>query len=401
MIEAAVMGFGTVGGGVVKVLEENAGIIRRSVREGIHVKYILDLREFPESPYRGRIVHDVDTILNDPSISIVCETMGGLGAAYKFTKAFLEKGISVCTSNKELVAAKGPELMETAKAHHCSYLFEASVGGGIPLLRTIITGLPQEDITSVTGILNGTTNYILTKMEKEGTEFDEALKGAQENGYAERDPSADVEGYDTARKIAIISSIVGGGTAAFEDVHCEGITKITPADLHCANALGCRVKLLAVMKKQESGKYSIITAPFLVPAGNALYNIDDVFNGILIHGTMVDDVLLGGRGAGREPTASAVVSDVIDAAKNKGETVPCPWDGSKKLDVADYRTAKYRFFVRVPEQERAAAAGAFGDITEVSEAEEKEFSFVTPELNETEFAGKAAGLTILSRIRML
>ena len=379
MIEAAVMGFGTVGGGVVKVLEENAGIIRRSVREGIHVKYILDLREFPESPYRGRIVHDVDTILNDPSISIVCETMGGQGAAYKFTKAFLEKGISVCTSNKELVAAKGPELMETAKAHHCSYLFEASVGGGIPLLRTIITGLPQEDITSVTGILNG----------------------AQENGYAERDPSADVEGYDTARKIAIISSIVGGGTAAFEDVHCEGITKITPADLHCANALGCRVKLLAVMKKQESGKYSIITAPFLVPAGNALYNIDDVFNGILIHGTMVDDVLLGGRGAGREPTASAVVSDVIDAAKNKGETVPCPWDGSKKLDVADYRTAKYRFFVRVPEEERAAAAGAFGDITEVSEAEEKEFSFVTPELNETEFAGKAAGLTILSRIRML
>ncbi len=174
MIEAAVMGFGTVGGGVVKVLEENAGIIRRSVREGIHVKYILDLREFPESPYRGRIVHDVDTILNDPSISIVCETMGGQGAAYKFTKAFLEKGISVCTSNKELVAAKGPELMETAKAHHCSYLFEASVGGGIPLLRTIITGLPQEDITSVTGILNGTTNYILTKMEKEGTGFDEA-----------------------------------------------------------------------------------------------------------------------------------------------------------------------------------------------------------------------------------
>ena len=347
MIKAAILGYGTVGSGVAALIDQNSAEIRRSVPEGIEVKYILDLRDFPDSPYRDRMVKDVNVILEDPEIKIICETMGGKGAAYQFSKAALEKGISVCTSNKELVAAFGPELMATAAAHHCSYLFEASVGGGIPLLRTLNTGLSQENITRVAGILNGTTNYILTKMNRDGADFDTVLRRAQELGYAERNPEADVEGHDTARKIAIITSLISGRTARYEDVPCEGITKIDRMDFACAAALHAEVKLLGLCEKDGDGRYAVITAPFLVPEESLLAPVQDVFNGVLIHGTMVDDVVLIGRGAGRDATASAVVSDVIDAARHPGETVPCPWKGGDPMPLVPVAEQKRRFLVRV------------------------------------------------------
>ena len=227
MINMAVLGFGTVGSGVVELIDRNQEVIRRSVPEGIYVKYILDLRDFPQSPYNSRVTHDYQDILDDGGISVICETMGGREPAFTFTKKALEKGISVCTSNKELVAAHGPELLKIAAKNNCSYLFEASVGGGIPLIRPIRECLTQENITSIFGILNGTTNYIMTRMEKAGLSFDTALKEAQENGYAERNPEADVEGHDACRKIAILSSLMSGKTVRYEDIPCEGISRIT------------------------------------------------------------------------------------------------------------------------------------------------------------------------------
>ncbi len=418
MIKAAILGYGTVGSGVAALIDQNSAEIRRSVPEGIEVKYILDLRDFPDSPYRDRMVKDVNVILEDPEIKIICETMGGKGAAYQFSKAALEKGISVCTSNKELVAAFGPELMATAAAHHCSYLFEASVGGGIPLLRTLNTGLSQENITRVAGILNGTTNYILTKMNRDGADFDTVLRRAQELGYAERNPEADVEGHDTARKIAIITSLISGRTARYEDVPCEGITKIDRMDFACAAALHAEVKLLGLCEKDGDGRYAVITAPFLVPEESLLAPVQDVFNGVLIHGTMVDDVVLIGRGAGRDATASAVVSDVIDAARHPGETVPCPWKGGDPMPLVPVAEQKRRFLVRVPAAEAGLAEQLFGAVRPV-EAERgaarptdpengagqapqpAEYAFVTPLLSEGEFAEKAGRFSSVRRIRLL
>lgn len=418
MIKAAILGYGTVGSGVAALIDQNSAEIRRSVPEGIEVKYILDLRDFPDSPYRDRMVKDVNVILEDPEIKIICETMGGKGAAYQFSKAALEKGISVCTSNKELVAAFGPELMATAAAHHCSYLFEASVGGGIPLLRTLNTGLSQENITRVAGILNGTTNYILTKMNRDGADFDTVLRRAQELGYAERNPEADVEGHDTARKIAIITSLISGRTARYEDVPCEGITKIDRMDFACAAALHAEVKLLGLCEKDGDGRYAVITAPFLVPEESLLAPVQDVFNGVLIHGTMVDDVVLIGRGAGRDATASAVVSDVIDAARHPGETVPCPWKGGEPMPLVPLAEQKRRFLVRVPAAEAGLAEQLFGAVRPV-EAERgaarptdpengagqapqpAEYAFVTPLLSEGEFAEKAGRFSSVRRIRLL
>ena len=418
MIKAAILGYGTVGSGVAALIDQNSAEIRRSVPEGIEVKYILDLRDFPDSPYRDRMVKDVNVILEDPEIKIICETMGGKGAAYQFSKAALEKGISVCTSNKELVAAFGPELMATAAVHHCCYLFEASVGGGIPLLRTLNTGLSQENITRVAGILNGTTNYILTKMNRDGADFDTVLRRAQELGYAERNPEADVEGHDTARKIAIITSLISGRTARYEDVPCEGITKIDSTDFALAAALHAEVKLLGLCEKEGDGRYAVITAPFLVPETSLLAPVQDVFNGVLIHGTMVDDVVLIGRGAGRDATASAVVSDVIDAARHPGETVPCPWKGGEPMPLVPLAEQKRRFLVRVPAAEAGLAEQLFGAVRPV-EAERgaarptdpengagqapqpAEYAFVTPLLSEGEFAEKAGRFSSVRRIRLL
>lgn len=402
MVETAVLGFGTVGSGVVEVIDKNQDAIRVQFPEGIHVKYILDLREFPDSPYKDAVVHDIDTILNDPEIKIVCETMGGKEPAYTFTRKFLEKGISVCTSNKELVAAYGPELIATAREHCCSYLFEASVGGGIPLLRTIETSLVQERISAIYGILNGTTNYILTKMDREGADFADTLKEAQEKGYAERNPEADIEGHDTARKIAILTSLISGKTFRYEDVSCEGITKISREDFRYARVLGKSVKLLGVSRRDPVTRlFSVETSPFLVDVSHPLNSVNDVFNAVFLHGNMVDDIMFYGRGAGKYPTASAVVSDMIDCAVHIGRYIMRRWD-PEVIHPADRGSQTRRFFVRIEAGGAEKAAELFAGLKEVrAEGTEGEFAFVTAPVSEQDFAEKAAELPVLSRIRIL
>ncbi len=311
MINIAILGLGTVGGGVAEVIEKNQAEIKRSLGDNIHVKYILDIRDIPG------VVNDINIIVNDPEVKVICETMGGKEPAYTYTHLALERGISVCTSNKELVDAHGVELSAIAREHNCSYLFEASVGGGIPVLRTIREAFGHEKVKRIAGILNGTCNYILTNM-KAGKDFSSALKEAQEKGFAERNPAADVEGHDTARKIAILASLVSGKKFSYEQVSCEGITGVTQEDITNAEAQGMSIKLLGVYEAENS---SIVVAPYLVPNSNPLYGVNDVFNGIMITGNMVDNVMFYGRGAGKLPTASAVVSDVIECVRNSGKNI--------------------------------------------------------------------------------
>ena len=314
MINVAVLGYGTVGSGVVEVIKNNAEQIKKAAGEEVKVKYILDIREFENVP---ELVNDINIILNDPEVKIVCETMGGKKPAYDFTRLALEHKKSVCTSNKELVDAHGVELTRIARENNCSYLFEASVGGGIPILRSLREACGQEKIIAIMGILNGTCNYILTNM-KDGKDFDAALKEAQEKGYAERNPAADVEGHDTARKIAILASLISGKKISYEQVDCEGITNVTAEDFVNAEAYGMSIKLLGVYDAEAD---TVLVAPHLVPKDNALYNVNGVFNGVMLKGNMVDDLLFYGRGAGKLPTASAVVSDVIECIKNIGKNI--------------------------------------------------------------------------------
>lgn len=359
MTNIAVLGFGTVGGGVVELIDANQDAIRKRLPDGLYVKYILDIRKFPDSPYGGRVVDDINRILEDPEVSVICETMGGIEPAFSFTKSALEHGISVCTSNKELVAARGTQLMEIARAHGASYLFEASVGGGIPILRPLRDSLAQEEITGITGILNGTTNYILTKMDQEDAPFDDVLKDAQAKGYAERNPEADIEGKDACRKIAILSSIVSGKSVRYEDIPCEGISAITKADHAFAKLAGCRIRLLGTYRKSGEAVFARI-APYLVPEDHPLYSVSGVFNGILIHGNMVDDVMFYGQGAGRYPTASAVVSDVMTLAAADGKCVSTEWS-EEKLTLTNAEREKNTFFVRLPDSRLDAAKQLFGD----------------------------------------
>ena len=322
MIDIAILGFGTVGSGVAEVLDAQRERVRQAAGDDIRVKYILDIRDFPGSPYADRVVRDMNVILEDPDVKAVCETMGGKEPAFAFTRAALERGKSVCTSNKELVDAFGPELVQTAGAHGCSYLFEASVGGGIPILRTLRDSCRHEELTSVVGILNGTCNYILTKMDREGMDFADALRQAQENGFAERSPDADVKGHDTARKLAILASLISGRRVRYEQVPCEGITEVSPEDLLRARKTGRAVKLLGICGRDPAaGTLSVMAAPCLVPQDNPLYGVNDVFNGILVHGNCVGDLMFYGRGAGKLPTASAVAADVVECVKNPGRTV--------------------------------------------------------------------------------
>lgn len=311
MINIAILGLGTVGGGVAEVVEKNQNEIKKSLGDNLHVKYILDIRDIPG------IVKDINVIVNDPDVKVICETMGGKEPAYTYTHLALEHGISVCTSNKELVDAHGVELSEIARAHNCSYLFEASVGGGIPILRALRESCGHEKISYIAGILNGTCNYILTNM-KAGKDFDTALKEAQEKGFAERNPAADVEGHDTARKIAILASLVSGKKFSYEQVNCEGITKITQDDFVEAERNKMSIKLLGVYDAENN---SVNVAPYLIPENHILYGVNDVFNGIFVKGNQIDNLMFYGRGAGKLPTASAVVSDVIECAKNIGRNV--------------------------------------------------------------------------------
>lgn len=400
MIQIAVLGYGTVGSGVVEVIETNKADINKKAAADLSVKYILDLRDFPGDPYADKVVHDYNIILNDPEVTVICETMGGTKPAYDFTKQALLQGKSVCTSNKELVAAHGPELIRIARENHCNYLFEASVGGGIPIIRPLNYSLTAEKIDGITGILNGTTNYILTKMDKEGAGFEEVLKEAQDKGYAERNPEADVEGYDACRKIAILSSLMSGQNVRYEDIYTEGITKITAADFKYAKQMDKSIKLLAMSRDTEKGFFAMV-APFMISREHPLYSVNGVFNAVYVHGNMLGDSMYYGRGAGKLPTASAVVSDVVDCARHQGKTIMCFWD-EENVNVADISNAERKFFVRVRADQREAVMAAFGSLAEVNVGIVKEFAFMTQVMSEKEFHEKieqAGGC--LNRIRIM
>ena len=386
MINVAVLGYGTVGSGVVEVLEENNAQVSSRAGERICVKYILDLRDFPGDPYEAKIVHDFNVILQDEEIDIICEVMGGTGAAYQFTKQSLESGRSVCTSNKELVAKHGAELLEIAEKHSCNYMFEASVGGGIPVIRPMNNALTGEKILAVTGILNGTTNYILTKMDREGAEYDDALKHAQELGYAERNPEADVEGHDTCRKIAILTAMATGREVNYEEIPTEGITKITDVDFRYTDALGMSVKLVG-QSRVENGKTYAWVAPLMIGKDHPLYAVSDVYNGIVVKGNMIGTTMYYGSGAGKLPTASAVVADMVEEAKHINSNIPIGWSG-EKLSIASGQDLIFRYFVRVSgscEDRKDLVEAAFGKSRFVQLEGMDEFAFLTGEMKEARF----------------
>lgn len=397
MIQVAVMGYGTVGSGVVEVIEKNKEEINKKSNEALNIKYILDLRDFPGDPYEDKIVHDVEMILNDPEVQIICETMGGLKPAYEFTKRALMSGKSVCTSNKELVATHGPELIQIAHEHTCNYLFEASVGGGIPIIRPLNYSLTAEKIDAISGILNGTTNYILTKMEREGAAFEEVLKEAQEKGYAERNPEADIEGYDACRKIAILSSLMCGKNVRYQDIYTEGITKITADDFKYAKVMDCTIKLLGLAKEENGGLYAMVS-PFLISKNHPLSMVNDVFNAVCVHGNMLGDSMYYGRGAGKLPTASAVVSDVVDCARHIGKIITCFWD-AEDVKLTNVDEVERAFFVRVEKAKEQEAKETFGDVKEITAGVDGEFAFVTGRMSEKEFNEKAEKVGVISRIR--
>ena len=404
MINVAVLGYGTVGSGVVEVIETNKKDIERKIGTSIEVKYILDLRDFPGDPYESKVVHDVSVIMNDPDVSIVCETMGGLDPAYDFTKDALSRGKSVCTSNKELVAAHGPELIHLAQSNKCNYMFEASVGGGIPIIRPMNCALTAEHIDSVMGILNGTTNYILTRMDEDGADFDDALREAQALGYAEKDPTADIEGFDISRKIAILSSLVCGHYVNYEDIYTEGITKITADDIAYAHAMNKTVKLLAISRETPEGYFAMV-APFLVDREHPLYMVREAFNAVFIHGNTLDNTMYYGRGAGKLPTASAVVADVVDCARHIGKCITILWD-DERVELTDANKYKCKYFVRVPASDKdkvkVKVEAAF-DIQDTVDAGFKdEFAFITGEIDNDEYEESASKIgSVINRIRMI
>ena len=352
MINIGIMGYGTIGSGVVEVLDKNRQIVAKHAGEEIRVTRVLDLRDFPGSPIEKILTHDFNDILNDDDIDIVVEVMGGVRPAYDFVKSCLESGKSVVTSNKALVAAHGPELIRTAKENRVNFMFEASVGGGIPIIRPLLRSITADDVLEITGILNGTTNYILTKMYNEGTAFEPALKEAQSLGYAEADPTADIEGHDPCRKIAILTSLVNGRFVDFQDIKCTGITGITACDIAFAKALGRKIKLFGTSFKQGGDTYAEV-APAMIGPDNPLYAVDDVMNAILVKGNMLGDVMFYGAGAGSLPTAAAVVSDIIVEARHLDENIEIQME-PEKLKLGDISGAGSRYFVRMPKGTPAA-----------------------------------------------
>ncbi len=354
MINVAVLGYGTIGSGVVEVLSQNKEIVAEHAGEQIQVTHVLDLRDFPGSPIENILTHDFADIANDDAVDIVVEVMGGTGAAYKFVKASLEAGKSVVTSNKALVAAYGPELIQLAADNNVNFMFEASVGGGIPIIRPLTRSLTADDILEITGILNGTTNFILTKMYNEGSAFAATLKEAQQLGYAEADPTADIEGHDPCRKIAILTSLANGQFVDFEDIKCTGITKITAIDIAFAKAMGKKIKLFGTSFKQN-GKIYAEVAPAMIGSSHPLFAVDDVMNAILVKGNMLGDVMFYGAGAGSLPTASAVVSDIIVEARHLDENIPVKML-PEKMELGDVSEATSKYYVRMLKGEKPAFA---------------------------------------------
>jgi len=397
MKHVAVMGYGTVGSGVYEVLTKNKEVVSKNVGEELNVKYVLDLREFPGDPVENVLTHNFDDVLNDEEVCVVAEVMGGIEPAYTFTKKCLLAGKSVCTSNKALVEKHGAELLAIAKEKNVNYLFEASVGGGIPIIRPLHTCLTADVIEEISGILNGTTNYMLTKMSVEGADYVEVLKDAQAKGYAERNPEADVEGHDPARKIAILTSLITGKKVDFEDLYCEGITKVTTEDIAYANKMGLAIKLLATSKK-IGDQYSIMVSPKMIGSAHPLFAVNDVFNAIFVKGNMLGDSMFYGSGAGKLPTASAVAGDIVEAAKVTGNTGHF-WT-EEKLTLADISTVENKFFVRTTATAEEAKA-AFGEVCVMDNVVDGEIGFVTEKMTEAAYHTCAAKLNgIISMIRV-
>ena len=401
MVNVAILGFGTVGSGVAEVLTKNSDPIAQRTRDLINLKYILDVRDFPDSPFADKFVKDFAEIENDPEVDIVVETIGGATIAKQFTERALRAGKSVVTSNKELVATCGYDLLQIAKEKKVSYLFEASVGGGIPIIRPLSQCLAANEIEEVYGILNGTTNYILTRMIKAGLPFEVALKEAQDNGYAERDPSADIEGHDACRKICILSAIAFGRHVYPEQVPTEGITGVTLADVDYADAAGTKIKLLGRAIMNDDGKVTAYVAPHLVDQSNPLAGVEDVFNGITVKGDAIGDVMFYGRGAGKLPTASAVVADVIDAAKHIHTKKYLDWaqGGEEVCKAPD--GLKSGWYVRAnAEMDSVAVCGEVSVLTRKNAAD-GEIAFLTGEMTRAELEAKLAGVETLTVLRVL
>lgn len=387
MFNIAILGFGTVGSGVYEVIKENNALLKQKTGEDIAVKKILDIREFAGSEWESLVVHDIKEIIEDNDIDVVVETMGGTSPAFEFVRDALLSGKHVTTSNKALVAAHGTELLKIAREKNVNFFFEASVGGGIPIIRTLTESYAGEHFKEITGILNGTTNYILTKMDVEGEDFEKALSTAQELGYAERNPEADVEGYDTCRKIAILASLATGKEVNFEEIHTEGITKIDTTDFEYAKHMKLSIKLFGD-SKFEDGKVFAFVAPVMVERDHPLYMVNDVFNGIMVEGNMLGKSMLYGSGAGKLPTASAVVADIVAITKNKDKNVATFGWGDEKQEVADMNETSHKYFVRFKGKDAEfinKCKETFKNANEVYLDGKDEFALVTELMKEKDF----------------
>ncbi len=406
MVNIAILGFGTVGSGVAEVMAENNLSITHNAAEEIAVKYIVDIRDFPDSPFASKLIRDFSVVENDPEVRVVVETIGGKTVAYDYTKRALLAGKSVVTSNKELVAAYGHELLEIARQKNVNYLFEASVGGGIPIIRPITQCLTANELDEIYGILNGTTNYILTKMITDGAPFGEILKDAQRLGYAEADPTADVEGYDAARKICILADLCFGKSVDPEAIRVEGISGVTLEDIEYARRLGCKLKLLGRAYQLPDGRVTAYVAPHLISKTSLLSNVDGVMNGIVVHGNALGECMFYGAGAGKRPTASAVVADVIDAVKHLKARKYLGWEEAEPGYLADAEEVPSRWYLRTGSGLEAIGR-AFGDVRLISYpgdypgAGPGEYAFATTAMTGRELAEKTAGMDIRSRFRIL
>ena len=411
MAKIAVLGYGVVGSGTVEVFYKNKANLEKKAGEELDIKYILDLRDFPDSPYADKFVKDFDIILNDPEVSVVTEVIGGIKPSYDFVKSSLMAGKSVVTSNKELVAKKGAELLAIAKEKNVNFFFEASVGGGIPIIKPIHACLEANEIDEIAGILNGTTNFILTKMFRDGMGFDEALKIAQNLGYAERNPAADVEGVDACRKICILASLSFGRHVYPENVHTEGITKVTPEDVEYMDSYNAKIKLIGCARREDNNEISIGVFPAVIKDESQLSGVSDVFNAILVRGDATGDVVFYGKGAGKLPTASAVVSDIISAVKHTATSRSLDWADSEQSFIRPFEKFTCGNYIRLlaknPEETKVAVKAAFGDVEYLTSKKqaENEFAFVTGVMSEKEALDAleklSEGAEVLGRLRVL
>ena len=395
MVNVAILGFGTVGSGVAEVLTKNGGLIDQRVDDLLRLKYILDVRDFPDSPYKDCFVKDFSVIENDPEVDIVVETIGGAKIALDFTTRALKAGKSVVTSNKELVATHGYELLQLAKEHGVSYLFEASVGGGIPVLHPLTQCMAANRVDEIYGILNGTTNFILTKMVKEGASFAEVLKLAQEKGYAEADPTADVEGIDAGRKICILADLAFGHQVDPAQVPMEGITGIDLKDVEIAGRHGYRIKLLGRCLRLEGGRRTAYVAPHLISEENPMSDVNDVFNAVVVRGNATGEVMFYGKGAGELPTASACVADVIECLQEERHRPEIGWSADTG-GFASPLTLKNRWYFRVGTDTLPEALHSAKVLEQGTET-----AFITPPITGTDAERLAAYLPTLAKMRVL